>query len=243
LISYDIDLGYWQTMAGNYPYTEFYNKNVPGDFYFLIEDAGTVVPTLRFFNRSAGPGIFGGLKCEEYGFSGLHRRFQDASDMLQANMARFDIANSLSGGVVKYILGGFTLPLNQVLYNSGYQDAATSVSSDDAVARVTADACARLKSENVPVDDSSEQSETEAEGEAKAGGEAKPESKLEPNSNIRIYLIEYKTTASEQIKSCASGSTAPYFQSAGSEAALNEALSKIAADIKVFARHRESYVQ
>jgi hypothetical protein len=67
--------------------------------------------------------------------------------------------------------------------------------------------------------------------------------KSEMGSNTNIYVIAYRTTASDQIKSCASDSSSPYFQSATTEAKLNEALSKIAADIKIFANHRESYVQ
>jgi hypothetical protein len=123
-------------------------------------------------------------------------------------MASFDITDTTSGREAQYILAGFTLPLNYVLCNNGYQDA--TVNSDLSVAAITVDACKKLKSDI--------------------------------GANGRVYVIKYRTTAITA-DSCASGTSAPYVQTADSEAKLKEALSKIAADIKKFSDYKESYVK
>jgi hypothetical protein len=230
-LAYDTLLSHWKTTTNsNYPYSEFHNNNMPGDFYFLIEDIGTLPPpTIRFFNRSAGPETFFGIKCETYGFSGSHRRFQERRDTRRVEMTSFDIPSSTG---VKYILGGFTLPINTALYlgmkGSGglfYQwqsDSSGNLTTLDAATAcrsVTRSACEKLKADW--------------------------------GKNIRIYLIKYRkqpnykhsisdstvTLDYSYLDDCASGVIAPYLWDVSSEADLKSALSAIAADIKSFAAY------
>jgi hypothetical protein len=210
---YDTTLGYWIAKdsgdtgrPGMSGWNQTFYGNTAGDFYLLVDHRSGPIPTMRLFCEGPDIYAYSGAKCETYNFKGLHRKFLPFDEFLFPDPVNFDLEGISSSSVVRFIMAGFTLPLNYVLLNKGYQD--TTVSSNAAVAAVTADACANLKT---------------------AAG-----------NNTKVYVIEYKTTASGQIKSCASGSSAPYVQSVGSEAELNNALAVIAADIKSFAGYKNS---
>ena len=245
-LEYDTTRGSWISSRTDYPWTEFYNKNIIGDFYFLLDDIGSIAPKLRFFNRSRGPETYKGVKNELYLIPGLHRRYQTYDDTRRVEMASFDMPNSHLGGQVAYQFAGFTLPINAMLY-AGYYDGAyhkgawykdqeenPSYDATEAVKNVTKAACAKLKSDW--------------------------------GSNIRIYLIKYRKqtqynhkitgTATDfdysYLNDCASdtGSTtkiATTQEDAGkfrfdisSEADLNTALSAIAANIKDWAGYKRA---
>ncbi len=232
-ISYNKNLAYWSTQVSNYPYSEFYNNNIVGDFYFLLEDTSSIAPQIRFFNRSLGPETFSNVKCEIYDAVGLHRRFQAFPDIRNENLASFDIVNAHLGGHIKYIYAGFTLPINTALYYGAdgttlykYQwqrnSSGTLSTYDPSVAcqKVTTNACSKLKTDF--------------------------------GSNIKIYIIKYRKQTSYKnkisgsatnfdysyIDTCASSSANIYDIS--TETDLKSSLDKIAADIKTFAGYADA---
>lgn len=234
-LRYDKDLGCWVSGTTNYPFSEFYNQNMIGDFFFLLEDIGVITPQLRFFNRLRGPETFKGVKNELYLIPGLHRRYQIYDDIRRIEMASFDLPNSHLGGQVQYYWTGFTLPINCALYYGAkeatvheYQWQADNsgnvitISPTEAVKKVTKDACAKLKSDW--------------------------------GSNIRIYLIKYRKQSRYKHKitqndvdfdynylsDCASGDSAPYMYDVSTQSDLESALSSIASDIKSWAGYSKA---
>jgi len=236
LLTYDNDLQYWiSSKTSSYPYSEFYNNNIVGDFYFLVEDIGSIAPQIRFFNRSKGPETFSGVKNELYLVPGLHRRYQYFSDTRRKEMASFDWPNSPQGGQVKYIWAGFTMPVNAMLYygagegtthkyqwQSDKRGENVILGPTEAVKNVTKDACAKLKSDW--------------------------------GSNLRLYIIKYRKQTQYKhlvtgsnvnfdysyLNNCATGTAAPYMYDVSDESGLKTALDTIATDIKNWAGYEEA---
>jgi hypothetical protein len=232
-------LGYWTT-SGNYN-NLYRTDNVAGDYFIQLLDYNGNVPSIEWFfpnqttsgNAKTGYGNgFYGIYEGKYSFSGLHRVFfpYGEQEYHTTDGARVNLISSGADKKMAFVFGGFTAPVNHALLNNGYQAGAgtgeiappDSVGGipntpDAGVMLVTIAACEKLKSEM--------------------------------GSNTKIYVIAYrmtnsdKATVSEQMQSCLNGASDLYFQSATSEETLNEALSKIAADIKIFANHRESRVE
>lgn len=228
-LSYNSRIAHWTTTQNNYPYSEIYNNDIIGDFYFLIEDIGTIPPEVRFFNRSSGPNTFLGVKCEIYNSSGLHRRYQDYYDIRTAKMASFDWVNAHLGGHVKYWITGFTYPINTVLYYGTdgttlnkyqwqmNQNNSLEIDPNIVCSRVTTDACKKLKQDW--------------------------------ENNLRIYVIKYRKQTNYQhkvsgtvknfgysyIDQCASDPS--YVYDVSNEQNLKDTLQSIADNIKTFARY------
>lgn len=130
--------------------------------------------------------------------------------------------------MAKLIATDFTYPINTVLYNGGYQSD-VSISSNEAVSKVTAAACAKLK-KDYGKDNNRE-------------------------DNVRIYVVKYRKQSQYKsfpfynvtqsnvnhdystVDACA---TSGYVYDVTTEADLNTKLSAIAADIKSFAKYQEA---
>ena len=129
-LGYNATTKYWETSNAFHTDINTYTdcglsvKTFMGDYYFLIEDIGEVVPTIRLFNRSKGPDTHKGVKCETYDFYGLHRQYQNFSETRGTGYASFDIANAPASAKVRYYMAGFTLPINTALYYAYYDGTA-----------------------------------------------------------------------------------------------------------------------
>jgi hypothetical protein len=255
MMSYDDVAGYWKTDTHtqithhNFPFCEFRTNQIAGDFFCILEDTGTIAPQLRLFDKS-GADTHSSLKCKIYNFTGTHRIFQNYSNIRNSDIASFDIPNAASGGNARFIFGGFSMPINTVLYygangntNHHYEwqsdanGALNGKTPTEAAVEVTKSACAKLKSDW--------------------------------ESNLRIYVVKYrkqtqykhKVTAAGTknfdygyVDSCATNSSYVYdvaenYYKAGAsentstataEANLAKALEAIAADIKSWAGRTEA---
>jgi hypothetical protein len=149
LLSYDPDIGYWKTSAtteGDCSRSDFEHLNIPGDFYFIVDRQGHVVPQLRLAGLLAPSGRTTFDICDVFG---LYRGFQNFGNIKDGRQAGFDIVNAHADGNVTYIMGGFTLPLNHVLLNNGYQgvkdNGTLTKTPDAAVETLSPEACKKLK--------------------------------------------------------------------------------------------------
>ncbi|MDR2107180.1 MAG: glycoside hydrolase [Holosporaceae bacterium] len=143
--------------SGISSWNKFYYAGTKGDFYLLLEHEDGAIPQMRFFDNS-GKDWHNGKQCDAYGFTGLHRKFQISPDIYDPDSAGFDIMNP-SFSTVKYIIGGFTSPINVVLYygaagsnlhqHSWQSNGSGVVECDpsEACRRVTAEACSKLKAD------------------------------------------------------------------------------------------------
>ncbi|MDR3186924.1 MAG: hypothetical protein LBT63_00630, partial [Holosporaceae bacterium] len=201
-------LKYWVTNSG---WNHFYHKGVIGDWFAILLDYGNVLPSIKWFLN--GDSNYNAA----YSFSGLHRSFfpWGAFENREGIFASFDITNAKSTAL---IFGGYTLPLNYMLCNSGYQTpatAATAVDQDNAVAKVTDDACSKLKSSD--------------------------------NTRVyvikyRIADSNLGNSSKAALEKCAYGASSPYTQTVSTEADLIAALQEIADDIKTFADRKDYHV-
>jgi hypothetical protein len=241
--SYDADLGYWVTSdvgspAGTSSNNNFYNSGLVGDFFCLMQDVGSGAPLVHWADAEH---TTGGTANALY-LPGMARTFLASDLCLQQSDGRstsFELYNLATGGRCKMIYGGFSLPLNAVLFNGAQKEIlnkytwqqkdTTSVTDPNiACANVTKDACKKLKADY--------------------------------GSNIRIYVVKYRKQANYKHKisgttvnhdyaylnecagpgNSASSTSAPYMQEADDEAGLKTALQTIAADIKTFAGRSEA---
>jgi hypothetical protein len=252
-VTYDENLGYWVTKdSGNASYPgvsgwhHFYNKNITGDFYCLMEEIGNSAPLMYWFDyNDFGKSTENLANCRY--LPGVLRMSMPFGEYNGLDRGRFAIWDHV-GLRYKMIYGGFTWPVNAVLYmgaqgealhqyqwqsdGSGAISVAQASDASSACARVTIDACKKLKADW--------------------------------GANIRIYVIKYRKQTSYKHKisgaetifdysyldNCAgpggttsgssgsSGSTAaPYMYDVSSESDLTDALSAIAKDIKSFAAY------
>jgi hypothetical protein len=219
--SYDLidHLKYWTSSNG---YNHFYHKNISGDLFCILWDYLDTSLSVSWYQSTdyGGFGNYPGAYPDSYSFSGLHRSFfpwgtfENHSD----GCAHFNI-----GGKAALVFGGFTLPLNYALCNNGYQTPAgtnqVSPSAipdpDVAVASVTGDSCAKLKSlANTRV------------------------------YVIKYRTTDLNSGNSKTaLDKCAYGTSSPYTQTVSNEEDLKSALQKIADDIKIFAGHKDQYVK
>jgi hypothetical protein len=128
--------------------------NVPGDYFIQLMDYNGNSPSVKWFFPASG-GVYGAY-TETYSFSGLNRVFfpWGEQEVYQSNGARVDLVSSDENEKMVFMFGGFTVPINNVLMLNGYQTGAGAGeiappqtdgnTPDAAVARVTADACAKL---------------------------------------------------------------------------------------------------
>jgi hypothetical protein len=240
-VEFDENLGYWVTKdsgvmgyIGESGYNQFFNKNIEGDFYCLMEDVGAAPPLVFWSDKNN----FGStvdaagtrLKTARY-LGGLSRMFMPFGVYHPNDYAWTNIYDCNAGVKEKMIYGGFTWPVNAVLYmgasgetlhqyqwqgdDAGNISIAQASNASNACARVTKSACDKLKADW--------------------------------GANLRIYVIRYRRQTSYRHKisgieepfdysyldDCASGSS--YVYDAANEADLKSALSTIAKDIKEFA--------
>jgi hypothetical protein len=236
---YDGNLKYWvtKTSPGNADgsgYNGFYNKNIVGDFFCLMEDIGSAPPvTFLFDNDNFGSTT---SAANSRYLPGLLRVSMPYGVYNSNDRAHFDLWNS-NTAKYKMIYGGFTWPLNAVLYHGAegstlkkysWQVIASGSVTDPnvACAAVTRDACEKLKKDWNGADESKD--------------------------DLRIYVVKYR--AQEKYKSkisgenvphdysavdgCATGAGVPYLQNVGDEDGLKSALKKIADDIKSFGGYK-----
>jgi hypothetical protein len=144
-------LKYWTTSGNN---NNFYRSDgIAGDFFVQLLDYNGNIPAVQWFLSENG---FYGTYENNYSFSGLHRVFfPDGEQVYDATSgARVNLISSGVDQKMAFVFGGFTYPINNVLMLNGYQteagtnEIAPSMSADNlpdaAVAKVTADACAKL---------------------------------------------------------------------------------------------------
>jgi hypothetical protein len=158
------DACYWVTddkSSNNTPWISGFNrtfhKNIAGDFYLLVEHMSGSAPSINLFCGASADAN------NTYNFSGLHRRFLSFDEISPSDYVDFNIGG-VPSSVVKYVMAGFTAPINRVLYQYESQTSPNSEphAAAEVVADVTADACTKLA--------------------AAAGSDAK------------VYVIKYKTT-------------------------------------------------
>jgi hypothetical protein len=223
-ITYDTILGHWVTCAsrGNSEgagWNHFFNKNIPGDFYCLMDDIGTASPLMFWFDNDN----FGFVTNPEKAryLPGLMRISTPHGTSHEKNFVCYDLWNT-NTAKYKMIYGGFTSPINAVLWSGAWQSdgAGATYDSSAACALVTAAACSKLKTDW--------------------------------GDNIRIYIIKYRkqpqykhkvteevlTFGYSYLDGCASKPS--YVYDVTDEASLKSTLSTIAADIKSFAGYAEA---
>ncbi|MDR1561207.1 MAG: hypothetical protein LBS23_02520 [Holosporaceae bacterium] len=217
-LTYDYDLGYWRPYCNyknlSYP-NRFYNYQIAGDFFAIMDDVGTSAPYMRW-----------GTSDYQY-CPGLNKRFWKNDARSSPACYEFDLHYPESANAkAKMIVGGFTWPINSVLLLNEWQtiggnttDVQLATSPNAACRTVTTAVCNKLKENaNLRVYIIKYRGQTNAKDAAR---------------NIVSHDYGY-------IKSCASGITTPYWQEATTEAQLKTALDAIAADIKSFAGHQEA---
>ena len=169
---------------------------------------------------------------EAYYIPGLTRGNLCFEDQETKYYGRFDIYNIDSGAKIKYMMTGFTLPINTALfygadgtkqYNYEWQSSNGTWNGKDATAAVklvTKEACEKLKK----------------------------------NSNLRVYLIKYRkqekykhpVTQAETdfdydyLNDCATGTSTPYMYDIDTEDKLKSALDAIYTNIKEWAGRTEA---
>jgi hypothetical protein len=208
--------GYWMakdsgdsSRLGMSLFNRVYNKDVAGDYYLLIEHMDGTIPFMSLFCKES----------ETYNFTGLHRKFLPFDKFSDAGYVDFNIGENVSASTVKYIMAGFTLPVNRVLYQ-GYNGSGTKhawqINEDGDVVRtastacrtVTTDACAKLKADY--------------------------------GDDLIVYVVKYKKqgvdTDYAYLDSCATAANFVY--DAASDDALSDVLQRIANDIKVKAGYK-----
>lgn len=241
---YNESAGYWETSTENHVDSNVYSNfgfkisEFRGDFYFLIEDIGDARPMMRLFNRSKGPNTYQGVKCEEYYFGGLHRRYQDYLETRDVNYVSFDLDNAPASAKVRYHMAGFTLPMNSTLYYSYYDGAVHEGEW-------------YKNSSNTEYPDASEA----AKNLTKAAL-----AKLAERSDLRIYLIKFRTPAQyknnmtgkaanfdytylEGYATASGGKVYTIANDTSAEVNLAAKLTEIAADIKKFAGYSAAKIE
>jgi hypothetical protein len=224
-VEYDSSLGHWVTKNSPTPSTghHLYNQGIHGDCFMVLEDVGPS-PALLFWYEN---GNSSSSQANSLSAPGLTRKFMPLGVHNPTDYAQFDQWNADAKS--KLIYGGFTYPINTVLYcgasgstlhsyqwQSASNGSLITYDATTASKLVTTSACAKLKSDY--------------------------------GSNIKIYVIKYRkqlqykqkiTGAAtnfdyDYLNDCASGTSAPYLQDVTTEAALKSALQTIATDIKSF---------
>jgi hypothetical protein len=229
-VEYDANLGYWVTKnssgASISSWNFFWNREIIGDFYCLMEDVGSAPPSVFWFDNNN----FGATSTEANArhLPGLQRVFMPLGVYNPNSAAGFELWSTANGAKYKMIFGGFTWPLNSVLCSGGWQTitgtaAAITAVMDPNVAlqKATEAVCNKLKSDF--------------------------------GSNIRIYVVKFrKQTAAKNalgsavthnysvIDACASGTVAPYLQDVSDEIGLKNALNAIATDVKSWAGYKKA---
>ncbi|MDR1236005.1 MAG: hypothetical protein LBJ96_03275 [Holosporaceae bacterium] len=152
---YNAGLGYWVAKDSgdtSYPrmsgWNKTFNKNIAGDFYLLLEYMSGPIPLMRLF--CDGPDIYtyngNDSKCEIYNFRGLHRIFLPFDKFTSSNNVNFDIEGiSSSTCVVKFIMTGFTLPINRALCERQIEPNNTLYDATSTCRTVTTAACRELQ--------------------------------------------------------------------------------------------------
>jgi hypothetical protein len=252
-IQYDSNLGYWVTKdseimgdIGESGNNKSWNKDIVGDFYWLMEDIGSIPPLVYWQDNdnfgSVVDAVNGSRLATARYSCGLSRMFMpfgvyNGADPNPDNGVYVNVYGCNAGAKQKMIYGGFTWPVNTVLHNAGYQDVVTDNGTgittgvrdpQEALKIATKDVCTKLKEDWV--------------------------------SNIRIYVVKFRKQTKYKnrinnaeanfdysyLNDCASGTSAPYMYDVNddenSEEALKAALSKIAEDIKsnAFASYKEA---
>jgi hypothetical protein len=206
-----------------------------------MEDVGSGAP-LIFFHEKSNFGTTYGAAYARF-FPGVLRFFVPSDSIGVSDRMSMDVHNIGGGSKYKMIFGGFTWPVNTVLYHGASGSTLQSYSwqtavIDDngnttgvtdpnvAVRKVTSDACSKLKTEY--------------------------------GDNVRIYVVKYRkqtkykhkisgtvtdfddATYYNYLNDCATGTAAPYLHDVSTEAQLKSALDNIAANIKSFAQYQEA---
>jgi hypothetical protein len=245
---YDSGSGYWMTKSssvssdsGKSRYHNFFNKNIPGDFFCLLEDVGTTAPWVFWwdkdnFGTSVGSAA---MPAEARYWGGLARISIPCGVYNPLTCAKMEMYGSNSGAKYKMIYAGFTYPINMVLWSGAVGGAlhqkqwqsdgsgvVSTYNASTACANATKDVCAKLKADW--------------------------------GKNLRMYVIKYRkqtsyknkingSTASfdyDYLKYCAgagnttSSNSTPYMYDVTTESQLKSALTAIAADIKTFAGYK-----
>lgn len=190
-----------------------------GDGTFITEEY-SALPYYGYFK--------GGNESQYYYFPGFVRKFEQIKRSSSLKYFYLFPYSSSYNDMAKLIATDFTYPINTVLYNGGYQSD-VSISSNEAVSKVTAAACAKLK-KDYGKDNNRE-------------------------DNVRIYVVKYRKQSQYKsfpfynvtqsnvnhdystVDACA---TSGYVYDVTTEADLNTKLSAIAADIKSFAKYQEA---
>jgi hypothetical protein len=206
-------LKYWT--ANSEDNNMYRTDSVPGDYFMHLFNYDGGIPSVRWDLGTVSADF--GVYNTSYIFFGFHRVFFPmAYQKTNVNYTSFTITNSPAG----LFLGGFTVPINQVLVNNGCQDAASnndiappsaaSNTPNAAVAAVSTAAATQLKATTT-------------------------------SNNTRIYLIKYRTNESSALDTTLTDSAKVY--SVTNEASLKETLDIIASDIKSFAGYTPAHVK
>ncbi len=176
-----------------------------GDFFIQIWDHNNEAPAVRWKVKNAIQSSTGDITVTDsgfgpfksnYAFNGLHRMF------FPYNTYNKDYAGYSYAHNSALVFAGYTLPVNYILVNNGYQDAYSlssgQVSSytkpNTALSNLAADACTRLKTD------------------------------LKNNQGSPlIFLVKYKTDSALSLEKCAD-----YEYSASNEEDLTEIMKQIA---------------
>jgi hypothetical protein len=256
---YDAMLGHWVTKdseimgdIGESGYNQFFNKNIVGDFYCLMEEIGSIPPLVYCCDNDFGIKVdavnSSRLATARY-WSGLARISTPYGVYDPKANAWINIYRCNAGTKYRMIYGGFTWPLNVVLWAGAVgetlhqkqwqSDGSGNITADQAgdaslaCPRTTRDVCAKLKADW--------------------------------GANLRMYVVKYrkqtahkhKITGAEvpfdtqrysYLNYCAgpgnieSSGSAPYMYDTANETELKNALAAIAADIKTFAEYQEAKI-
>jgi hypothetical protein len=102
------------------------------------------IPMMRLFCE--GPDRYNGTdtKCEIYNPGGLHRKFLPFDKISHPLNVNFDM-DGISSSVVKFIMTGFTLPVNRALYDRQTGPSNELYDATSTCRVVTTAACTELK--------------------------------------------------------------------------------------------------
>lgn len=165
---------YWiidKNSTNGYTLIDTPEKNF-GDFFAIFWDYDNDVPSLSWaLNENTD---FNGY-TKEYSFSGVHRVF---FPYISFGDKTATFTSSPYDGKAALLFAGFTMPLNYALYNNGYQttsgtlNSTLNVSPNDAIKKLSEDACSKLKNLSTGT------------------------------GNPRIYIVKYRTRESTSLDTC-----------------------------------------